>query len=419
MPRVAASGLRRVAFASAVLVVLGLLPLLVLQLRQDLALRADSAATAPGPGAGNAQRLLWLATRDTDGTDAAAVRETARALLRSGPLHAIAYASLARVERGSGQAERALELLRTALRHDRRDVHARAHLLDHAAAGGDWPEAVRHADLLLRLGLGGRDELFGALIGSVHHAAARDELLRRLGEPPPWRAAFLAHLARPEVPLVLAEAVFDPLRTARLPLAGTERERWIERLLREGQAARAYALWLEALDAAERGVSANLHDGGFELPPSDSGFGWRFGRVPGASIERRATNGVLGGKALLLEFHGQQVAFGHVRQRLVLWPGHYRLSGTVKPEGLQNERGLQWQVRCDSGTALGESTRFTGNTDWRPFELAFAVPPTGCASQWLQLVLPARVAAERWVAGRIWFDGMQIQRAESGPEPSR
>lgn len=133
---------------------------------------------------------------------------------------------------------------------------------------------------------------------------------------------------------------------------------------------------------------------------------------------RSAATGAVGSAALRVEFHAQRVAFAHVRQRLALWPGKYRLEGQVKPDGLQNERGLQWVLRCESGAALGESERFSGRGAWQPFALVFDVPAVGCSSQWLQLLLPARAPAERWVVGRIWFDAMRIERRATGDDPA-
>lgn len=352
-------------------------------------------------------RALWL-EQAADEVDSTALRREAQRLLLESPMRGVAYRALALVAEREGDTERAAQLHRSALRRTPRDEYSRAWLADQAAASGDWSAVVEHSDALLRISGRSAAELFKALIVTASHPVGLEALVRVLGEQaPPWRAGFINRLVR-EAPLVLVDAVLAPLRDAPEPLSISQRDLWIDRLVREGEGARAYFLWLESLPDEQHRELANVFDGGFELAPGNSGFGWRFDRIAGVSVDRRYIAGAAGRSALLIDFHGQRVAFQHVRQRLALMPGEYRLSGRVRPEGLQNERGLQWRLRCESGTALTETARFTGQSDWREFESSFSVPAEGCSSQWLQLYLAGRIPAERWAVGRIWFDDLRI-----------
>jgi len=399
--------------AAALLVLLGLAMPVLRFWQQDVEPLIEPGSGAVVEASSSLVRSRWLAAQQQAvPQDPLLVRDQAARLLREGPLHGSAYRALALLAEQGGETDRALTLNQAVLRLDPRNELARAWLVDHAAATRDWPAAVEHIDGMLRTARAGSAALHQALAVAAAAEEGRAALLFRLGEhAPPWRAGFLRFIAR-EAPLPLLESLYSPLRIAPVPLSMAEREGWIERLVREGQGLGAYYLWLESLGEAERAVLGNIHDGGFERSPSDAGFGWRFGRVSGASISRQPVAGSEGSVSLLVDFHGQRVAFQHVRQRLALVSGDYTLSGRVFADGLQNERGLQWQLRCEGGAGLAETERFSGQSGWRRFEVGFSVPAEGCSTQWLALVLAARIPAERLASGRIWFDALRISRQQ-------
>jgi hypothetical protein len=94
-----------------------------------------------------------------------------------------------------------------------------------------------------------------------------------------------------------------------------------------------------------------------------------------------------------------------------LQPGTYRLSGRVRPKGLESVGGLRWQVACrlPESRTLGESTRFLGSGEWRDFAFDFEVP-SDCRFQQLQLTSAGQRSFELEMSGAIWFDGMKITR---------
>ncbi len=380
---------------------------------QDLEAQTLVDAAEPADLQSSSARVRWLEQSVEQGDNETLRREALR-LLQESPLHGVAYRALALLAERNGDPVLAAQLFRIAVRRTPRDEFARAWLADQAAASGDWPAVVQHTDALLRVSRRSVTELFDALIATASHPEGLSALVQVLGDQaPPWRGSFLRRLVR-EAPLALVDAVLAPLRRAPQPLSTAQRDLWVDRLVREGEGARAYFLWIEDLPEVQQRDLRNVFDGGFELAAGNSGFGWRFDRIAGASVDRRFVAGAGGKTALLIDFHGQRVAFQHVRQRLALMPGEYQLSGRARPEGLQNERGLQWRLRCESGTALGETARFTGHSDWREFDTRFTVPVEGCASQWLQLYLAGRIPAERWASGRIWFDDLRISRIQPG-----
>jgi hypothetical protein len=194
-------------------------------------------------------------------------------------------------------------------------------------------------------------------------------------------------------------------------LSEAELSAWLDRLGRDSHWGEAYLTWVAALPPAQQSELGNVFNGGFEHEPSNSGFDWRFEPVAGAYMERLATAGAGGELALRVSFDDRRVPFRHVRQLLALPPGRYRLSGRTRAEGLRSERGLVWSVLCaDSNKAVASGPPVTGHTPWRPFSLAFELPAGSCGGQWLELGVPARIAAEQRIGGRAWFDDLRIVR---------
>jgi hypothetical protein len=118
-------------------------------------------------------------------------------------------------------------------------------------------------------------------------------------------------------------------------------------------------------------------------------------------------------RALKIEFYNTRVPFRHVSQVLMLEPGAYLLTGNVKAMRLNNDRGLQWTVRCMTGSKerLGETDRLRGTFPWSGFQTEFHVPDTpDCQTQVLRLELPARIPREEQIKGDIWFDGIRVER---------
>lgn len=372
-----------------------------------LAMHDPEAALAWWPSHGEAR--LRIATREAEDGDRGRAEDVARALLAQSPLAGTAQRVLARVAEQGGDEARAQRHYVIAARRAPRDRPTRAWLANHAAARGDFATALTQTDQLLRIAPGQLPDALPLLASFAAVPEARTALLRVLGEQdPPWRAAFLHWLARQPDALPLIGALFSPLRAAPVPLDAAERGAWIDRLQREGRIAEAQFLWIEAQPPERRRLLGNLFDGGFELPPDNAGFGWVFQAVPGATIHQEPGSGVGGTQALVIDFHDRRVPFAHVQQRLALPPGPYALHGRVRLDGLRNERGLRWRLRCDDGRILADSAPFHGSSAWRDFAVAFERPVEACSGQVLLLRLDARIAPEQMIGGRVWFDDLRI-----------
>jgi hypothetical protein len=204
--------------------------------------------------------------------------------------------------------------------------------------------------------------------------------------------------------------LFDLLRRSPGGLSTRELSTWLDALISDGQWGPAYLGWVESLSPEASKRIGNIYNGGFELEPSQLGFDWRFGRVPGARISRDQVVGSEGQYALRVDFEDRRVPFHQVRQLLALVPGSYRLHGRVRTDDLRGERGLVWTLRCaDNGRFIAETEPVKGRHDWHSFDLDLAVPPEKCGGQWLTLRVPARIAAEQRLGGTVWFDDLSIQ----------
>lgn len=180
--------------------------------------------------------------------------------------------------------------------------------------------------------------------------------------------------AQPEVLMRLAA------RQPRLPSGAFApwQERLVRRLTETGDVVRARSLWLRFVGAGDR--RPLVYDANFAGAAGPPPFNWSLVSSNVGVAER------VRGPALEAQFFGR-VAGQLATQLLMLPPGRYRLS--FQAEGSANGQGsrLAWQVVCREGGAplLDLPIRDVNYTP-RDFAGEFAVPASGCAAQWLQLV---------------------------------
>ncbi len=337
--------------------------------------------------------------------------ELARAALRSSPLQQRGYRVLARAAEAANDAQSAYTLYRIAGRHLPRDLPTRTWLFNHHIGAGDAVAAMHDLDLMLRA----RPQLIPALTEILVGVATRPEtqpaFVAVLAAAPPWRASVLPMLVQNAPDVDAMGRMLGALRAQAAGIDASIQDHWIERLIRERRYADAYVQWASALPVAQREVIGNVFNGGFDLPLSDSGFDWRTEAVPGARFELQNGESADSGSALRISFDDQRVAFNHLKQLLLLAAGRYRLDGRVLLEELRSERGLIWELRCaEDLRVIAQGAPLRGSAAWQDFAIDIDVPRQACAGQWLQLVLPARVASERRIAGSIVFDGLRIAR---------
>lgn len=374
----------------------------------DLRVEQDPAAARAG-WPRHAEAWTRLGQNAAAAADWVQVTHAAHALLANSPVAGMAHRLLAQRAEAEGDLVLAARRYALAARRAPRDRVTHGWLARDAAAHGRFADAIIQLDELLRIAPTLFDEIAPSLATFVAVEEARTALVAHIGaHDTPWRARFLGWFAAQPDHANLLAPLFAPLRASAWPLTDQERSAWIERLLREGQAGQAQFLWIDGLPKSRRALVGNVFDGGFEWPADNTGFGWRVGRVPGASIRFDMAQGAGGRQALIVDFHDRRVPFAHLQQRLALPPGRFLLQGRVRLDGLRNERGLVWQVQCANGLLLTRSDRFFGSAGWREFAAAFERPSADCAAQTLLLRLDARIAPEQMIGGRVLFDDLRI-----------
>jgi hypothetical protein len=279
---------------------------------------------------------------------------------------------------------------------------------------------MRHWSRALEAEPSTQKELFPILLEIAENPQLRGLLSPYAQNPPPWWESFFSETARRALDVQTVAALHSLRRKAAdAPITPAERTAYIARLQRDGLVTAAYLAWVNGLTADERTQLGVLHNGGFELPPTSTGFDWHIRQPEGVIIQTASTYGVQGSKALQLIFKRWEKPFNHVHQPLFLDPGTYRITGRVRTDSLQSVGGLKWVALCRLPEAgvLAESERFLGSSEWRDFSFEVTIPET-CVAQELRLSSAGSRDFERAMKGSVWFDAISARRVAPTTPPN-
>ena len=200
----------------------------------------------------------------------------------------------------------------------------------------------------------------------------------------------------------------------------TDTRHWLDRMMHDGRWGEAYAHWIGTLDDMAAGIPA-LHNGDFESPLEDLGFGWRRERISGVFFQLEDDPSGTAGRVAHLHFLGRSTATAGLAHPLLLAPGRYRMSFRARSEYLRSEQGLVWQVACaaNDGPPLGGVGTLVDGDGWRDLSVTFDVPDVGCTAQWLRLTNPAPKGTAQQVSGDLWVDDFSITSLDSGTRPQK
>jgi hypothetical protein len=143
-------------------------------------------------------------------------------------------------------------------------------------------------------------------------------------------------------------------------------------LINAGEYEKARAVW-----ASVSGVRVlpgqTVYDQGFADTHSPAPFNWSLMSSTVGLAERQP------GGRLHVIFYGREDGL-LARQLLLLAPGHYRMTMTVRGE-VGQQHALNWSIRCDQSQSPFGALPLDAAAarSW-----AFDVPP-GCRAQWLEL----------------------------------
>jgi hypothetical protein len=277
---------------------------------------------------------------------------------------------------------------------------------------GRYDRMIAHWSTTLEADRSRRDVLFPRLLALAENPESRALLEPLASSPPSWWTDFFRYVSRSALESDAVRYLYASRRqSTQVPVSLDERADYVARLQKDGSIAEAYLVWMSGLDETARRQLGLLFDGGFDLPISGQGFGWRVARHDHFSAEPAPTHGATGRSALRVRFRRFEGSFRHVAQPLFLDPGTYRLTGRARIDSLDSKGGVKWTLRCvqPESTVLGDGPRLLGSSDWSDFGFDFEVPST-CQYQQLILVSGGTRSFEQKLDGVIWFDDMKIAR---------
>ena len=153
-----------------------------------------------------------------------------------------------------------------------------------------------------------------------------------------------------------------------------------------------------------------IYDGGFELKPTNSGFGWFLERNSDVLIERSTENCFDGRYCLHLRFLGMKnVDFMHVSQLIPVKPGKvYRLGFAHRSQGLTTDQGVFLDVGGHNCAGLRvQSKPVLGTTLWTREEMTVPVSD-GCEAVRLLVRRKESLMFDSKISGDYWLDGLEL-----------
>lgn len=280
-----------------------------------------------------------------------------------------------------------------------------------------WPQAL---DALIRLSRYHGDpeasETLAVLIAKAGNQPALAQALMAAAQTDGlWLDRVLRASSKAKVPVGIALPLINKLM-ASAQLTPALGQYVIRELKREGSWMEASAVWRYLW---KRDLPL-VFNGNFEQAFVRDGFDWE---VADANDHRSGARVALverqdHGQVLQVDFTGKAIAPPVLRQDLVLFPGQYRLRGTMQAAELRSEQGLAWVVSCvKDGRELGRSTglKTTGRA-WQTFEAEITVPDD-CPGMATRLTLQtfAPYEAKTGLRGEVLMDDVTLTRENATP----
>lgn len=178
-------------------------------------------------------------------------------------------------------------------------------------------------------------------------------------------------------------------------------------LVNAGDFTTAERVWQQSL-----GATSGIYNGGFEHPLFNGGFGWRFHKGKGFTIDRDADHVYDGNYSLLITFAGtHNVNFHHLYQIVVVQPGKtYLLRGVWSGYHVTTRSGVYVDVHT-VGSKQSINARLDprfGSWSWQPFSMHITMPDD---VHLLKIGVRRRVtdSLDRLIGGKVWFDDISLQ----------
>lgn len=307
------------------------------------------------------------------------------------------------------EAERALQL---ATKLWPSHAYVRIQSADFWAKRGDMQKTLVEWNVLLARHSGFHKDLFPVLKALVETAEYQPLLKPYYEQPALWWDSFFIYLTRQDVAVETIADFYQKRIASKSKISSDERNAYVARLLKEKQWRLAYSSWMGGLEEKERQHVSLIYDGSFEALTKPSAFSWNYRSTVNTKTGLVRVRGADGKYAFKATFNKRKpVTSSILSQRLILQPNQaYKVSFQSKMDGLKNEQGLKWSVKCSdqSRARLASSEPMKGREKWGEHSFELVIPEEGCQSQVIELIPASDFHHERFFQGSASFDDFKI-----------
>lgn len=329
----------------------------------------------------------------------------ARLALARGPFNVRALRIAGLTEARRGNLEDADQILTLAGNWSLRDDPAHAWLIERRLRQGAFASAFAHADAIARRRRDLDESIFALFTTAANeNSTGLHAIASELRDLPPWRKLYLESALRSPDGQAAVVNLAILLEGSPGRFSSSELEALYLALLTDKRTDAVRVL----ADRLQRPAPGALRNGGFGDPAITKPFDWALKVSDGVIAEVAPDDADPARMALRVDYNGassQRAA----DQALLLSPGNYTLTGSVKSEDVGREGGLRWVVTClESGRAISGPARQQPAQAfaWTIFSLEISVPESGCSVQWLTLLATSDDRRGPMVR---WFDDMEIR----------
>ncbi len=159
------------------------------------------------------------------------------------------------------------------------------------------------------------------------------------------------------------------------------------------------------------GSNNGMTNSGFELPLSNSGFGWRSRSGSHWDIQRVGSDAIEGRYALQVVFRGEEnINFQHLSQIVPVLPEKtYHISFWWQSKDLTTDQRPFIEIRgMDCTNSYWKSDMVPMNTDWKQEIILFSIPES-CYAVAVNLRRNPSHRFDSKIQGRLWLDHFQIK----------
>jgi hypothetical protein len=271
--------------------------------------------------------------------------------------------------------------------------------------------ALFHADGLLRSRPDMGPQLFPVFVKLLADKTFVSELVKVLGQNPPWRQPLMVHMRSQTKEAGYLYIVMSALHREGVELARTEVSQLINMFISNKNYDQAYFVWLDLLKPEELKLAKGVFDGDFDLDPQNSYFGWTANSRPNSRISVALRPGSQTERGVVIDFSDETQRFANLYQYLKLAPGDYRLSYEAMGRNITTDSGLIWRIRCvEKPSDIGAGVRHAETAQWANYTTMIKVPETGCETQILILETDGKAALDAKMSGQLFFDKFAIDR---------